>query len=305
MKNNIIFHTECDYKIKNPSIVSGWLIKSAKSESRVIGNINYIFCNDDYLLKKNQKYLQHDTLTDIITFDYSEENILNGDIYISVERIKENAVIFTVPFEEELNRVVPVLNNISKLKNKVPISLDTRKPEVMKKGLKKGVDIINDVSGLRYSRDTIPLLKKTKSPIIIMHSISTPKFMQVKINYKDVLIDIYDFLEKQITKCEKNNIDRSRIIIDPGIGFGKNLKQNLKLVKDISLFHSLGVSILLGASRKSFISKISKNALENERLGGSISSVLYALEQGVQIFRVHDVLETRQAIDVYNQIKSA
>ncbi len=106
MKNNIIFHTECDYKIKNPSIVSGWLIKSAKSESRVIGNVNYIFCNDDYLLKKNQKYLQHDALTDIIAFDYSEENILNGDIYISVERIKENAVIFTVPFEEELNRVI-------------------------------------------------------------------------------------------------------------------------------------------------------------------------------------------------------
>lgn len=106
MKNNIIFHAECDYKIKNPSIVSGWLIESAKNESRVIGNINYIFCNDHYLLKKNQKYLQQDTLTDIITFDYSEENILNGDIYISVERIKENAVIFTVPFEEELNRVI-------------------------------------------------------------------------------------------------------------------------------------------------------------------------------------------------------
>tara|TARA_X000000368_G_scaffold417609_1_gene414498 strand:- start:2386 stop:3432 length:1047 start_codon:yes stop_codon:yes gene_type:complete len=209
-----------------------------------------------------------------------------------------------VKVEEELNRIIPVLKNISNLKNRVPISLDTRKPEVMKKGLALGVNIINDVSGLRYSKDTIPLLKKTKSPIIIMHSISTPKFMQVKINYKDVLIDIYDFLEKQITKCEKNNIDRSRIIIDPGIGFGKNLKQNLKLVKDISLFHSLGVSILLGASRKTFISKISKNALENERLGGSISSVLYALEQGVQIFRVHDVLETKQAIDVYNQIKS-
>ena len=102
-----------------------------------------------------------------------------------------------VKIEEELNRVVPVLNNISKLKNKVPISLDTRKPEVMKKGLKKGVDIINDVSGLRYSRDTIPLLKKTKSPIIIMHSISTPKLMQKKISYKNVLMDVYDFLEKK------------------------------------------------------------------------------------------------------------
>ena len=208
-----------------------------------------------------------------------------------------------VKIEEELKRIIPVLNNISDLKNKVPISLDTRKPEVMKKGLKKGVDIINDVSGLRYSKDTIPLLKKTKSPIIIMHSISTPKLMQKKINYKNVLIDIYDFLEKKINQCEKNNIDRSRIIIDPGIGFGKNLKQNLNLIKNISFFHSLGVSILLGASRKTFISKISKNALENERLGGSISSVIFALNQGVQIFRVHDVIETNKALYVYNKIK--
>ena len=210
-----------------------------------------------------------------------------------------------VKIEEELKRVLPVLNDISNLKNKVPISLDTRKPEVMMKGLKKGVDIINDVSGLRYSRDTISLLKKTKSPIVIMHSISTPKLMQKKISYKNILIDIYDFLEKKINQCEKNNIDRSRIIIDPGIGFGKNLKQNLNLIKNISLFHSLGVSILLGSSRKTFISKISKNALENERLGGSISSVIYALNQGVQIFRVHDVIETKQALDVYNKIKRA
>ena len=210
-----------------------------------------------------------------------------------------------VKIEEELKRVLPILNNISNLKNKVPISLDTRKPEVMMKGLKKGVDIINDVSGLRYSRDTIPLLEKTKSPIVIMHSISTPKLMQKKISYRNVLIDIYNFLEKKINQCEKNNIDRSRIIIDPGIGFGKNLKQNLNLIKNISFFHSLGVSILLGASRKTFISKISKNALENERLGGSISSVIYALNQGVQIFRVHDVIETKQALDVYNKIKRA
>ena len=210
-----------------------------------------------------------------------------------------------VKIEEELKRVLSVINNISNLKNKVPISLDTRKPEVMMKGLKKGVDIINYVSGLRYSRDTIPLLKKTKAPIVIMHSISTPKFMQKKISYRNVLIDIYDFLEKKINQCEKNNIDRSRIIIDPGIGFGKNLKQNLNLIKNISLFHSLGVSILLGSSRKTFISKISKNALENERLGGSISSVIYALNQGVQIFRVHDVIETKQALDVYDKIKRA
>ena len=128
--------------------------------------------------------------------------------------------------------------------------------------------------------------------------------MQKRINYKNVLLEIYDYLEKKIIECERNKIKRSQIIIDPGIGFGKNLKQNLNLIKNISLFHSLGVAILLGTSRKSFISKISKNALENERLGGSISSVIFGLSQGVQIFRVHDVMETRQAIDVYNQIRN-
>ena len=208
-----------------------------------------------------------------------------------------------VSVDEELKRVLPLLKNISSLKRKVSISLDTRKPEVMSKGIRMGVNLINDVSGLRYSKKTIPFLKKSKTPIVIMHSISNPKLMQKRINYKNILFDIYDFLEKKITECEKNNIDRSQIIIDPGIGFGKNLQQNLKLIKNVSLFHSLGVCILLGVSRKTFIGKISKNALENERLGGSISAVLFSLNQGVQIFRVHDVRETVQAIDVYSQIR--
>ena len=208
-----------------------------------------------------------------------------------------------VSVDEELKRVLPLLKNISSLKRKVSISLDTRKPEVMSKGIRMGVNLINDVSGLRYSKKTIPFLKKSKTPIVIMHSISNPKLMQKRINYKNILFDIYDFLEKKIIECEKNNIDRSQIIIDPGIGFGKNLQQNLKLIKNISLFHSLGVCILLGVSRKTFIGKISKNALENKRLGGSISAVLFSLNQGVQIFRVHDVMETVQAIDVYSQIR--
>ena len=236
-------------------------------------------------------------------YHYNEMVKYNADLIdIGGESTRPGAK--TIKVEEELKRIMPILREISNQKKKVPISLDTRKPEVMKKGLNKGVKIINDVSGLRYSKDTIPLLKKTKSPIIIMHSISTPKLMQRRINYKNVLLEIYDYLEKKIIECERNNIKRSQIIIDPGIGFGKNLKQNLNLIKNISLFHSLGVAILLGTSRKSFISKISKNALENERLGGSISSVIFGLSQGVQIFRVHDVMETRQAIDVYNQIRN-
>ena len=135
-----------------------------------------------------------------------------------------------------------------------------------------------------------------------MHSISNPKNMQKNIKYDDVLLDVYDFFEEQIDKCKKASIDPKNIIIDPGIGFGKTLKQNLKLISNISLFHSLGFPILLGASRKSFIGKLSKNALNNDRLGGSIATVLFALSQGVQIFRVHDVHETVQAIKTFSKI---
>ena len=208
----------------------------------------------------------------------------------------------SVPVKNEINRLIPLLKLLKTNKNKIPISIDTRKPEVMISAIQQGSNIINDVSGLRYSKKSIPLLSKKKQPIIIMHSISTPKLMQKKTNYKNIILDVYDFLEKKITECEVSNIDRSKIIIDPGIGFGKNVKQNLKLIENIALFHSLGVPILIGSSRKSFISKIIKNTLVNNRIGGSISSVIYSLSQGVQIFRVHDVFETNEAISIYRNI---
>ena len=208
----------------------------------------------------------------------------------------------SVSIRNEINRVIPFLKLLKKNKNKIPISIDTRKPEVMMSAIQQGSDIINDVSGLRYSKKSIPLLSKKNKPIIIMHSISTPKLMQKKNNYKNVIMDVYDFLEKKIIECEKSNINRSKIIIDPGIGFGKNVKQNLKLMEYIALFHSLGVPILIGSSRKSFISKIIKNTLINNRIGGSLSSIIYCLSQGVQIFRVHDVFETNEAISIYRNI---
>jgi dihydropteroate synthase len=207
-----------------------------------------------------------------------------------------------ISVDEEMSRVIPVITEIRKKNKKSLISLDTRKPQVMGGGIRLGVNFINDVSGLRYNKKTLQLLKKNKTPFILMHSISSPENMQKKIKYDDVLLDVYDFFEKQIEKCKKASIDPKRIIIDPGIGFGKTVKQNLNLISNISLFHSLGFPILLGASRKSFIGKLSKNALNNDCLGGSIATVLFALSQGVQIFRVHDVHETNQAIKVFTNI---
>jgi len=204
-----------------------------------------------------------------------------------------------ISIREEIKRVIPVIKSITK--KKVPISLDSRKPEVISQALKVGIKFINDVSGLRYSKKTFNILKRSNLPFIIMHSISDPKNMQKDIKYDDVLLDVYDFFETQIEKCKKNSINLNNVIIDPGIGFGKTVKQNLKLISNISLFHSLGFPILLGASRKTFIGKLSKNTLNSDRLGGSIASVLYSLTQGVQIFRVHDVHETKQAIKIFQR----
>ena len=208
----------------------------------------------------------------------------------------------TVPAKKELQRIMPVIGQIKSNSKNSLISVDTRKSTVMKAVLKYNIDFINDVSGLRHDSKTISFLKNAKIPFIIMHSISNPAKMQKTIKYNDVLLDVYDFLENQIRKCKLKGISENKIIIDPGIGFGKTLKQNLTLIKKISLLHSLGLPVMLGSSRKSFIGKIQKNELYEDRTGGSIASVLYGMSQGVQLFRVHDVYETNQAIKVYSKL---
>jgi dihydropteroate synthase len=186
--------------------------------------------------------------------------------------------------------------------NKIPISLDTRKSEVMKKGITYGVRIINDVSGLDYDTETINVLKKYKTPFILQHSQGTPENMQKKPRYKNELLDIYDFFENKIKFLKKIGIKHNNIIIDPGIGFGKNLKHNINLIRNISIFHSLGLPILVGNSKKRFIKEIAgKNDTKN-RIGGTIASSIYLMLQGVQILRIHDVNELLQGIKVFKQI---
>jgi len=186
--------------------------------------------------------------------------------------------------------------------NKIPISLDTRKSEVMKKGITYGVRIINDVSGLDYDTETINVLKKYKIPFILQHSQGTPENMQKKPRYKNELLDIYDFFENKIKFLKKIGIKHNNIIIDPGIGFGKNLKHNINLIRNISIFHSLGFPILVGNSKKRFIKEIAgKNDTKN-RIGGTVASSIYLMLQGVQILRIHDVNELLQGIKVFKQI---
>ena len=190
-------------------------------------------------------------------------------------------------------------NVLSKIKKRQVISLDTRKSEIMEKGINLGVKLINDVSGLSYDKNSIKIIKKYNTSFVLQHSLGNPDVMQDKPNYKNVLLDIYDYFEEGIKK-----IDNKKIIIDPGIGFGKNLKHNLTLISRISLFRSLGFPILIGTSRKRFISQISGKNDSRERIGGTLASVLYLLSQGVQIFRVHDVNEVKQGIVVFKKILS-
>lgn len=195
--------------------------------------------------------------------------------------------------KQEWNRINKILRLIIK---KIPISLDTRKSEIMQRGVKLGVKLINDVSGLSYDPKTFEVLKKYKIPFVIQHSIKTPENMQKNPKYKNELLDIYDFFYEKIKLIRSKGIKHNNIILDPGIGFGKNLKHNMSLIRDISIFHSLGFPILVGNSRKRFIKDISKENDSNIRIGGTMASSIYLMMQGVQILRVHDVNEIMQGI---------
>jgi dihydropteroate synthase len=199
----------------------------------------------------------------------------------------------------EWKRIKKIIKLISK---KIPISLDTRKSEIMKKGIKHGVKIINDVSGLNYDSETINVLKKNKIPFVIQHSQGIPENMQNKPRYKNELLEIYDFFEQKINFLRKIGIKHSNIIIDPGIGFGKNLKHNINLFSNISIFHSLGFPILVGNSKKRFIKEIAGKNDTKSRIGGTIASSIYLMMQGIQILRIHDVNELLQGIKVFKKI---
>ena len=172
----------------------------------------------------------------------------------------------------------------------------------MEKGIKNGVKLINDISGLSYDKQTIKILKKYKTPFVIHHIQGTPETMQVKPKYKNILLDVYDFFQKKIELIRSKGIKHNNIILDPGIGFGKNLKHNMNLISYISIFHTLGFPILLGLSRKRFIKDLSGKNDTKERLGGTISSSIFAMLQGVQILRTHDTNELIQSIKVFKQL---
>jgi len=203
--------------------------------------------------------------------------------------------------QEEILRVSEIIQLIKKIYPAQLVSLDTRKSKVMQHGVSIGVDILNDVSALDFDNESYQVVKNSNKPIILNHSQGIPENMQDNPTYNNVLLDIYDYFEKKIKFLKDNGIKDEQIIIDPGIGFGKTLDHNLQIISKISLFHSLGYPIMIGASRKSFIGKVMGEKDNPQRLGGSIASVLHSYLQGIQLFRVHDIQETREALKVYSQ----
>ncbi len=207
----------------------------------------------------------------------------------------------TVSIDEEIRRVVPVIEG---LKDSAKyISIDTRNAKTMRAAVDAGANIVNDVSGLSHDDDSIKVVAEFGIPVCIMHMKGSPKDMQENPEYDNVISEICSFFEERIKFCKRNGFSQDMIILDPGIGFGKTLEHNLLILNNISEFAKFDCPIMLGASRKSFIGAICGESDPKERLAGSLAAALAGLEQGVSIFRVHDVKETKQAFDIYGAIK--
>ena len=199
--------------------------------------------------------------------------------------------------QDELARVLPVIEGLKGFR--ATISIDTRKSSVARAAAKAGAKIFNDVSALTFDSSSLAVAALTGMSVVLMHAQGEPKTMQDDPTYADVALEVYDHLQERIEAAEAAGIPRARIAADPGLGFGKTLAHNLALISHTSLFHGLGVPLVIGASRKRFIKGIAGGELPASREPGSQAAAIAAAAQGAQIFRVHDVAATRQALDVF------
>ena len=209
-----------------------------------------------------------------------------------------------VDAQEEIRRTAPVITALRNSGVTAPISIDTRKADVADAALKAGATLVNDVSGFTFDPALGPLCAERHVPVCIMHSQGLPETMQDDPQYGDVLFEVFDHLAHRIAALEALGLPRDLMMVDPGIGFGKTIEHNLTLLQNISLFHGLGVPILLGASRKGFIGKLGHAPSHKSRAPGSIAVALAACAQGVQMVRVHDVAETRQALRLWRAVQT-
>jgi dihydropteroate synthase len=242
------------------------------------------------------KFLEPD-----VAVNHGEEMAKQGADIIDIGGESTRPYSDPVPEKEELKRVRPVVEELLQ-RIKVPISIDTRRPKVAKEIVGMGAQMVNDVSGLREEK-MISTVAKLNVPVVIMHMLGTPKTMQKKPEYKDVMGEICGYLRKQIDGAVKGGIQREMIVVDPGIGFGKTVEHNLEIVRRLRELRSLGLPIMIGTSRKSFIGKI-LDADVTERLEGSLAALVTTILNGANIVRVHDVKESLRAAAIADAIVS-
>lgn len=213
---------------------------------------------------------------------------------VGAESTRPGAV--EVPVDSEIARLSPCLNALGPLG---PFSVDTRKAQVAAIAMQTGAGMVNDVSGLSFDRDMVEIVAQTGAALCLVHSRGRPSQMHESANYRNVVLDVYDALAVRLAMAEAYGIDRSRIVIDPGIGFAKTPAHNVALLQNIALFHSLGCPVLVGVSRKSFIGLIGQEPSVKARMPGSLAVHFTMLNQGVQVLRVHDVAEMQQAVRLW------
>jgi dihydropteroate synthase len=205
---------------------------------------------------------------------------------------------------DEIERVLPAVARLAA--GGTAVSIDTRKAAVMEAALGAGAAMVNDVSALTWDERSAAVVARARCPVVLMHHLGTPETMQTAPAYdRPVLLAVFDWLEARIAAAEAAGIDRSRILVDPGIGFGKTVQHNLDLLNGLALLHGLGCPIMLGASRKRMIGALSAEAPADARLAGSLALALKAVDQGAQLLRVHDVPETVQALRVWRGLRDA
>jgi len=282
-------------------------------KKKILRDIKNITSKREFLKKKNHMLmgvlnLTPDSFSDGGKFNSNkkaliriENMIISGADIIDVGGESTRPQSKTVPEKKELERVKQIIKKFKKKYPKTLLSVDTRKSLVMNYSIKHKADIINDVSCFQFDPISLDTIKNKNLWKIIHHMQGTPQTMQINPKYNHVLLDIYDFFESEIKKLKKFKHNK-KIILDPGIGFGKNLKHNLMILNKISLFHSLGFPILIGTSRKRFINQISGKYDTEERIGGTLSSVIYSYLQGIKIFRVHNVEEVKQGLLIFENI---
>ena len=232
---------------------------------------------------------------------HARQMIADGAAMIDIggESTRPDAKI--IPIEQEIERIIPVIAGLAGCGK--TLSIDSRNAATMRAAIDAGAGMVNDISALTHDPESLEIVKNSGAELVLMHMQGTPQTMQKNPQYNNVVEDVYNFLSARIDACTKTGIATDKIIVDPGIGFGKTVEHNVTLIKNLRRFKTLGCRVLVGVSRKSLIAKLSADEPADRRLAGSLAAAIICAEGGADILRVHDVAETRQALSVYKAIE--